>query len=120
LSVPMDGDAELVRDVLATMQHSHADFTLTFRRLTLMVEDPGKQRELRELFAAESAIDRWLEDWRKRLADDPQASAERTASMRAANPAFIPRNHRVETALRSAETGDYSPFLELLGIVQRP
>ncbi len=120
LSVPMDADAELVRDLLATMQHSHADFTLTFRQLTHVAEDPGQQSALRELFAAESAIDRWLEDWRKRLADDPQPNPERVATMRAANPAFIPRNHRVEAALRSAETGDYSPFLELLSVLQRP
>ena len=40
--------------------------------------------------------------------------------MRAANPAFIPRNHRVEAALNAAESGDYSPFRKLLGILQRP
>jgi uncharacterized protein YdiU (UPF0061 family) len=41
--------------------------------------------------------------------------------MRAVNPAFIPRNHRVEAALNAAsERGDYRPFRELLGILQRP
>jgi uncharacterized protein YdiU (UPF0061 family) len=32
LSSAMDGDAELIGDLLTTMQHSHADFTLTFRQ----------------------------------------------------------------------------------------
>ena len=41
--------------------------------------------------------------------------------MRRANPAFIPRNHRVEAALNAAsENGDLDPFHRLLGILQRP
>jgi uncharacterized protein YdiU (UPF0061 family) len=41
--------------------------------------------------------------------------------MRTANPAFIPRNHRVEAALRAAiERQDFQPFEELLDVVSRP
>jgi uncharacterized protein YdiU (UPF0061 family) len=121
LSSAMEGDTDLIKRLLATMQHSEADFTLTFRRLALAAESPGEQTALRELFAATSDINGWLRDWRERLRCDPQTVAERAASMRAVNPAFIPRNHRVEAALNAAsEGGDYSPFRELLGILQRP
>jgi protein adenylyltransferase len=41
--------------------------------------------------------------------------------MRAVNPAFIPRNHRVEQALDAAiEYGDFSPFAALLTVLSRP
>ena len=41
--------------------------------------------------------------------------------MRRVNPAFIPRNHRVEAALNAAsERGDFKPFRRLLEILQRP
>ena len=40
--------------------------------------------------------------------------------MRGANPAFIPRNHRVQSALTAAEGGDYEPFRKLLGVLRRP
>ena len=40
--------------------------------------------------------------------------------MLAANPAFIPRNHRVQAALDAAEAGDYEPFRILLGVIQHP
>jgi uncharacterized protein YdiU (UPF0061 family) len=41
--------------------------------------------------------------------------------MRRVNPAFIPRNHRVEEALSAAvERGDYAPFETLLKILSRP
>ena len=100
---------------------SEADFTLTFRRLALAAESPGEQTALRELFAATSEIDGWLQDWQERLAYDPQTVAERLAGMRAVNPAFVPRNHRVEAALNAAsESGDYSQFREFLSILQRP
>jgi uncharacterized protein YdiU (UPF0061 family) len=120
LSTRLDGDAELVRGLLAIMQKSHADFTLTFRRLTRIAEDSGEQPRLRELFSADSEIDGWLKTWQARLANDPRGVTERVATMRAANPAFIPRNHRVDTALKAAEVGDYAPFRKLLSTLQRP
>jgi serine/tyrosine/threonine adenylyltransferase len=121
LSSAMHGDADLIKRLLATMRQSEADFTLTFRRLALAAESPGEHTALRELFAATSEIDPWLRDWQERLACDPLTVAERLAGMRAVNPAFVPRNHRVEAALNAAsESGDYSPFREILSILQRP
>lgn len=120
LTESLDGDAQLIRDLLAAMQASQADFTLTFRRLADVAEDADQQPRVRELFSPASDIDRWLRDWQARLADEPQSPAQRAASMRAANPAFIPRNHRVEAALSAAEDGDYGPFRELLQVLQRP
>jgi uncharacterized protein YdiU (UPF0061 family) len=41
--------------------------------------------------------------------------------MRRVNPAFIPRNHIVETALNAAvERQDFGPFAELLGVLSQP
>jgi uncharacterized protein YdiU (UPF0061 family) len=47
--------------------------------------------------------------------------ADRRAAMRAVNPAFIPRNHRVEAALDAASTrNDMTPFNALLALVRQP
>jgi uncharacterized protein YdiU (UPF0061 family) len=41
--------------------------------------------------------------------------------MRAVNPAFIPRNHRIEAAIVAAEQrNDFSPFEELLTVLSAP
>ena len=49
---------------------------------------------------------------------EPNARAQ---AMRTVNPAFIPRNHRVEQALGAAiDYGDFSPFAELLTVLSRP
>jgi serine/tyrosine/threonine adenylyltransferase len=121
LAAGSEDDADLIARLFATMQEAGADFTLTFRRLALAAESPSNETALRELFAQPSGIDGWLRDWRGRLARDPQSAAERAASMRRVNPAFIARNHRVEAALSAAsENGDFKPFHQLLGILQRP
>jgi uncharacterized protein YdiU (UPF0061 family) len=120
LSSAMDGDAKLVGHLLTTMRQARADFTLTFRRLALAAERRAAEQQLRELFPEGSSFGGWLRDWQERLAIDPQSVAQRGASMRAVNPAFIPRNHRVQAALDAADGGDYAPFRGLMRILQRP
>jgi len=113
LSSAADGDAGLVRQLLTTMHRAQADFTLTFRRLALAAESDSNE-QLRETFGGSSELEGWLGQWRARLAIDPQTVAQRVVGMRAANPAFIPRNHRVQAALDAAYGGDYSLFHTLL------
>jgi protein adenylyltransferase len=120
ISSVADGDAELVRRLLTAMRHTQADFTLTFHKLTLATENRGEPHTLRELFGESSGFEAWLGDWQERLRSDPQTVADRVASMQGANPAFLPRNHRVQAALDAADAGDYTLFLKLLEIIQRP
>ena len=121
LASEQEGDVELVRTLLATMQSARADFTLTFRRLAQSADEPASDASLLELFAPSSGMEDWLQRWRERLAREPQNAAERAANMRRVNPAFIPRNHRVEAALEAASTaGDLGPFHQLLKILEHP
>jgi len=120
LSGPGEGDAGLISRLLAAMEQSHADFTLTFRRLTFAAQNPDEEPRLRELFGETSAIDSWLQDWRSFMARDSNSHEARVAAMHAANPGFIPRNHRVQAALEAAEAGDYRPFRTLLEVLQHP
>jgi uncharacterized protein YdiU (UPF0061 family) len=114
-------DVELISTLFATMQSAGADFTLTFRRLARCADEPADDASLSALFARSSGIADWLRRWRARLASEPQTAAERAANMRRVNPAFIPRNHRVEAALEAASThGDFAPFHQLLKILEHP
>jgi serine/tyrosine/threonine adenylyltransferase len=120
-----DGDEALVQDLLDAMANGKADFTLTFRRLGDHLGDAALDRagdaRLRALFAAPAAFDEWAARWRQRLAQEPQSGAERRAAMHAVNPAFIPRNHRVEAVIAAAVTNDdYRPFEELLTVLAKP
>ena len=90
------------------MAENEADFTRTFRGLT----DGTAAAE----FADPMAFEVWAEGWQARLARE----ADSAAVMRAANPAFIPRNHRVEEAIRAAVAGDFAPFHRLHAILATP
>ncbi len=93
------GDVELIRSLLDWMQRSRADFTNTFRELS--AEGPPSGDRYRE-----PDFQTWYARWRDRLGRDGQPSTSAFATMRAANPAVIPRNHRVEEALSAAEDHD--------------
>jgi uncharacterized protein YdiU (UPF0061 family) len=115
-----DGDEALVQDLLDAMARNQADFTLTFRRLDDAALDPDND-SVRQLFVDSAAFDEWAIRWRQRIAEEPQSAAERHAAMRAVNPAFIPRNHRVEAVIQAAvNKDDYAPFEELLTVLSKP
>ena len=115
-----DGDEALVQDLLDAMARNQADFTLTFRRLADAARDPD-DASVGLLFADASAFDAWAVRWRERLAAEPQPATLRYAAMRAVNPGFIPRNHRVEAVIEAAmNRDDYAPFEQLLAVLSRP
>jgi uncharacterized protein YdiU (UPF0061 family) len=114
-------DQALAQTLLDTMAKGQADFTLTFRRLSDAANDRAAEEEVRKLFAAPETFDEWATQWRQRISAEPQSAAERQAAMRAVNPAFIPRNHRVEAVIKAAmESDDYAPFEKLLTVLSRP
>ena len=92
-----DGDEESARSLLEWMRTTRADFTNTFRDLS-----EGKE-------AGEAE---WRAKWLRRAPD--------FALMRSANPAVIPRNHRVEEALAAAERDDLSVMHRLLDALSDP
>jgi uncharacterized protein YdiU (UPF0061 family) len=125
LATEREGDAELARDLLAAMATNLADFTLTFRGLSEAVM-PGDGAQagdaaVRGLFADPAAYDAWAGRWRQRLDGEPMDPAARRDAMLAVNPAFIPRNHRVEAVIRAAvDANDFAPFEELLAVLAAP
>ena len=116
-----DDDRMLAQDLLDAMAGNQADFTLTFRRLSDAALGPDHDGEIRQLFADPAAYDEWAARWRQRLGEEPQDSRARRTAMRAVNPAFIPRNHRVEAVIEAAvNRDDFAPFEELLAVLSKP
>ncbi len=121
LLTQQEGDAALAGDLFERMAANEADFTLTFRRLCAAAEAPEADRGVRMLFADPQAYDTWAALWHGRLAREGVSAEARAAAMRAANPAFIPRNHLVEITLAAAvDHGNYQPFEAMLDVVSRP
>ncbi|UWQ76326.1 YdiU family protein [Leisingera sp. M658] len=103
-----ENDLELVTGLLERMAENKSDFTNSFRALAAGTA--------RDQFTDPAAYDSWAEGWQARLADEPDPQAV----MRAANPAFIPRNHRIEEMIAGAVAGDYALFHRLNTVLVSP
>ncbi|MGC9418854.1 MAG: protein adenylyltransferase SelO [Rhodovulum sp.] len=112
LTTAEEGDAELIHGLLDLMAAERADFTNTFRGLS--------DGTARDEFRDRAAYDTWASAWRDRLQREPVSEAVQSDRMRAANPALVPRNHRVEQVIGAAVANDYAPLEQLLQIVARP
>ncbi len=103
------------------MRANRADFTLTFRRLSEAPCGDEGDGGVRGLFADPSAYDAWAARWRRRLEQEPTDAAPRRSAMLAVNPAYIPRNHRVDAVIRAAvDHDDFAPFHELVTVLAQP
>ncbi len=122
LAEARDGDRELAQDLLKRMAENGADFTLTFRRLSDLVDESLRNDErVSGLFEDPAAFDEWAIRWRRRLGIERRPAAELQRDMRSVNPAFIPRNHRVEEAIKAAvERSDLEPFEQLIEVLATP
>jgi serine/tyrosine/threonine adenylyltransferase len=116
-----EGDEALIKSWLALLLDNNMDFTIAFRRLGSTQEGMAERVSFRSLFTDIAAFDEWHGVWQARLAREPQSADARAALMRQSNPARIPRNHRIEEAIRAAEDrGDFRPFHEMLRAVAEP
>ena len=111
-------DAELINELLQLMQGSAADYTITFRQLSVDAPEPALHT-LRDDFIDREAFDRWGQRYLQRLAQESDQSP-RGERMRAVNPRFILRNYLAQNAIEAAERGDYQPVRELHAVLSRP
>ena len=108
-----ENDSELAQSFLKLLADNGTDYTLAFRHLG--------DGTARGLFDEPAGFDAWDTTWRARLAQEPQDDATRRAAMQAANPIYIPRNHKVEEALAAAiQEDDFAPFERLIAVLAKP
>ncbi|PIE13094.1 MAG: hypothetical protein CSA70_07485 [Rhodobacterales bacterium] len=101
-------DRTLITDLLDLMTAEGADFTNTFRALG--------HGTARDRFSDRAAFDSWHSRWQRRVSRETDVP-ERMAR---ANPAVIPRNHRIEQMIAAAVEGDLSLFERLMTSLATP
>ena len=106
-------DKFLILDLLTWMHEKKADYTNTFCHL--MNLNPKKDK----LFEENNFLE-WKKRWQKRSLknnDNPKKCIE---LMRSNNPLVIPRNHKIEEALKAAEQNNSEPMNKILKILDKP
>ena len=113
------GDLELVEQLLQLMQQGQGDFTLVFRHLSAALL--GDDSKFKAQFNDPSLPSAWLTLWLKRVGREGFVSTQCAMNMNNVNPAYIPRNHKVEEALDAAVSrNDFEPFRVMLKLLTEP
>ena len=106
-------DKELINDLLNWMTNSKADYTNTF--CYLMNIKIGNTEIYKDKY-----FTNWINNWNKRLLINNVSKEKQLTIMKSVNPNVIPRNHKVEEALKSADGGDLKIMNKLLSILNKP
>ena len=106
-------DKELINNLLSWMENNKADYTNTFCYLMNIRINNS------EIYDDKSFIN-WLDVWKKRSLMNNGSREKQINIMLNVNPSVIPRNHKVEEALTSANDDDLKVMNKLLSILDKP
>ncbi|MDC0393364.1 YdiU family protein [Candidatus Pelagibacter sp.] len=106
-------DKHLIFELLIWMENNKADFTNTFCNLMQIqsIKDPIYQNQ---------EYLNWTTKWKKRLEKNNTEKEKYLELMRSVNPIFIPRNHKVEEALKDASENKLETLNQLLEVIKYP
>ncbi|WP_435148427.1 protein adenylyltransferase SelO [Candidatus Pelagibacter bacterium nBUS_32] len=108
-----ENDKKLINDLLNWMQKNKADYTNTF--CYLMNIEIGSNN----LYDDKDFVN-WNKDWQKRVSANEVSKENSLELMKKTNPIIIPRNHKVEEALKAAYKDDFQVIKKLLSNLNNP
>ncbi len=121
LLTEQEADLDLFSHFFTLLQNNHADFTLSFRYLSKLLQAKTTKDELlRNLIMDRDGLDLLLESYRARLAAENSDDQQRQTSMLANNPKYILRNYLAQIAIEKAQKKDFSEVVKLLQILEHP
>ena len=108
-----DDDEKLINELLSWMDEKKADFTNTF--CVLMEQNI----EDNKIYNDENFI-KWKNKWQKRIKLNNKPLTEAIDLMRSVNPLVVPRNHKVEEVLNSANSNNLKPLEKFIEVLKKP
>ena len=115
-------DATLVNELIRLMVISKVDYTIFFRKLSLIPESLSDLKDSFYILTSEE-IDAqwsiWLKQWRDSIRSCGDIKM-RSEAMKRVNPKYTWREWLIAPAYQKAENGDYSLVKELQAIFNKP
>ncbi len=106
-------DKKLIDDLLTWMEKNKADYTNTF--CYLMNTSIGNN-----ILYDDKEFINWSNDWKNRISTNDNSKEKSLELMKKTNPIIIPRNHKVEEALKAANEDDLEVMNRLLSNLDNP
>jgi len=117
LTVKLDADVELIKELVGTLQDIFVDHTLFFRTLS---NYDGDRSPMYDIAMDPVILDKWLILYDERLSRETRTQTERQEAMLKTNPKYVLKNYMLEEAIVLAERGDFSMVEILLNIAEHP
>jgi len=106
-------DLKLINKLLNWMETNQADYTNTFCHL--MKRDSSNDSKFENI-----NFINWLKEWENRILINNGSKEKSINLMKRTNPTFIPRNHKVEEALKNANENNFQNLKDILNIIRNP
>ncbi|MGB5506382.1 MAG: YdiU family protein [Sulfurovum sp.] len=111
----VEGDPELIDDMLDMLEMLQVDYTLFFRTLS---HYEGDRAALLRTGLYHEPMNAWLDRYDARIKTID--TAVRKEQMLGANPKYVLKNYMLQEAIDAAEKGDFSVVDDLFKIAQNP
>ncbi|EIF51443.1 YdiU family protein [Sulfurovum sp. AR] len=111
----IEGDPELIDDMLDMLEQLHVDYTLFFRTLS---HYEGDRKALLSTGLYHEPMNAWLDRYDARIKTID--TTERKEQMLSSNPKYVLKNYMLQEAIDAAEKGDFSVVDDLFQIAQNP
>ncbi|VEB37451.1 Uncharacterized conserved protein [Legionella sainthelensi] len=113
--------AELVNNFFSLMQQYKPDFTNTFRLMSDAIDSHKEQINLIKALGDQPKSKQWVSDWLNQIKQQEVDLQKIKKRMNQVNPAYIPRNHLVEHAIKDfIENKDSTLMDTLLTVLKNP
>ena len=106
-------DKKLIDDLLTWMEKNKADYTNTFCYLMNISISNSSLYDDKEFI-------NWSNNWKNRIFINNNSKDKSIELMKKTNPIIIPRNHKVEEALKAANENDLEVMNRLLSNLDNP
>ena len=100
------------------MMDNEADYTITFRSLSKILEN-DTQKFLSQ-FKQKAEINIWIRDWQNAIEKENKEKSLLKKELDSINPVFIPRNHLIQKAIDASYEGNNDLMKEMINVSKTP